>query len=228
MLDREALNKFYEEVSARDGMSVTVFHARLASLFADKRTTGDICDYRLGKKPWKKLRDEITPVSRFLQFYEIEADRVRFPLNNNPPDCWLLNDIGNDCGIEVTIERGREQHHLKRELNQTGIGRGFIGLQDDSSEADFANRMSSRRFMFSSEQALESTKAGIIRCLCKKNDPKYANIKYLLIQAHLITLPKERWSAITRELSLVAKNLPFQKIYVIGNADEHPCGFQIK
>ena len=108
------------------------------------------------------------------------------------------------------------------------MGRGFIGIQDDASQADFNSRMSNPRIMFTSDQVLEATKAGILRCLSRKNDHKYANIFCLLIQAHLFTLPKERWGAITEELFQVAKDLPFQEIHIIGNSDEEPWGFQIK
>lgn len=228
MFNVEKLNIFYEESSAPNGMSLADFHNRQAMLFEEDRLTDDLNNYRLGKNPWKKLRDEITPVSRFLKYKRIEVDRVRFPLDNNTPDCWLLNDNGDDLGIEVTIERGREQYHLTKELNETGMGRGFIGVQDDAPQTDFDHRMSNPRCMFTSEQALEATKAGILRCLSRKNDRKYEKIFYLLIQAHLSTLPKERWIAITEELSQEATNLPFQEIHIIGNADEEPWGFQIK
>jgi len=228
MFDVKALEIFYDEISVTNGVSVSAFQKRLVSLFAGQRTDADIKDYRLGKKPWKKLRDEIVPISSFLEFYNVEANRIRFPLDNKTPDCWLLNDKVPNLGIEVTIERGREQYHLATELNNTGVGRGFIGMQDDASKTDFDNRMSNARIMFTSEQALEAMKAGILRCLARKNDPKYKDVSCLLIQAHLISLPKEHWCAIKEELSEVAKSLHFQNIYVIGDTHEKPWGFQIK
>jgi hypothetical protein len=57
MFDVKTLKEFYEYVSAPEGIRVTDFQNRLSLLFADQRTTIDIDDYRLGKKPWKKLRD---------------------------------------------------------------------------------------------------------------------------------------------------------------------------
>jgi hypothetical protein len=228
MFDVKTLKEFYEYVSAPEGIRVTDFQNRLSLLFADQRTTIDIDDYRLGKKPWKKLRDEITPVARFLEFGNIEVDRVRFPLDNKTPDCWLIIDNGEYIGIEVTIERGREQFHLATELNKNGMGRGFIGIQDDASQTDFDRRMSNPHTMFTSDHALESTKEGILRCLSKKNAHRYENIYFLLIQAHLLVLPKERWSIIAGELSQVAKDLPFQEVHIIGDIDEEPWGFQIK
>jgi hypothetical protein len=228
MFDVEALKKFYADLSAPDGMSVTDFQRRQATLFAEGRSSFDTNDYRLGKVPWKKLRDEITPVSRFLKHSHINADRVFFPLNNKSPDCWLLNVNGEDRGVEVTIERGREQYRLAKEINERGVGRGFIGLQDDASKADFDSRMSNLRTMYSSGQALDATKAGILHCLRKKNDLKYSKVFYLLIQAHLSVLPKQRWDAIKEELSRAAESLPFEEVHVIGNGDSDPWGFRIK
>lgn len=151
-----------------------------------------------------------------------------FPLDNSTPDCWLLMNNGEHRGVEVTIERGRERYHLTKEMNKNGIGRGFIGMQDDAPQADFDHRMSNPRSLYSSGQALEETKAGILRCLSRKNDQKYDKVFYLLIQAHLSTLPKQRWAAIKEELSQKATNLPFEGVHIIGNADEEPWGFQIK
>ncbi|WP_339783432.1 hypothetical protein [uncultured Marinobacter sp.] len=228
MFDRIALNDFYSELSAENGMNAAGFQSRLRTLFSMERSASDLDDYRLGKKPWKKLRDEVTPVSRFIVFNDIDVDRVRFPLNDSIPDCWLMLDNGNSRGIEVTIERGQEQYHLTKEMNECGIGRGFIGMQDDAPKAEFNRRMSKPRVMYSSEQALAATKAGIIRCLTRKNDEKYNGTYYLVIQAHLTTLPKERWGTITEELSDKAASLPFQEVHVIGNADEAPWGFRLK
>ena len=228
MFDRMALNKFYSELSAENGMSVAGFQSSLRTLFSMERSATDIDDYRLGKKPWKKLRDEITPVSRFIVFNDFCVDHLRFPLDDSTPDCWLIFENGDTRGIEVTIERGREQYHLTKEMNECGVGRGFIGMQDDAPQADFNRRMSKPRSMYSSEQALAVTKAGINRCLTRKNNDKYNGIYYLVIQAHLTTLPKERWTAITEELSHRAARLPFQEVHVIGNADEAPWGFQLK
>jgi hypothetical protein len=228
MIDVEALKKFYYDLSTPDGMSVTDFHSRLSTLFAKDRSFNDKNEYRLGKKPWKKLSDEITPVSRFLNYRHISADRIRFPLDDNTPDCWLLNVCGEDRGIEVTIERGRERYHLAKEANENGVGRGFIGIQDDAAQSEFDNCMSKPRSMYSSEQAFDATKAGILRCLSKKIGHNFSKVFYLVIQAHLTSLSKERWSAIKEELSQKAASLPFKEVYVIGDTGSELQGFQIK
>ncbi len=101
-------------------------------------------------------------------------------------------------------------------------------MQDDAPQEEFDQRMAKPRLMYSSDEVLAATKAGIIRCLTRKNDVKYNGVHYLVIQAHLTTLPRERWSAITEELSFEAAKLPFQEVHVIGNTDEAPWGFQLK
>lgn len=228
MFDEESLNNFYEKISSPEGMEIVAFKNLLESLFADERRARDIEKYRLGKHSWKKLRDEIVPVSNFLGFNGVKADRIRFPLDNHTPDCWLIADNGSNQGIEVTIERGREKYHLATELNRKDIGRGFIGTQDDEPQSVFDRRMSIPRTMYSSKQALEATKQGILRCLSRKNHRKYEEVFYLLIQAHLNTLPHDRWNAIKEELIEAAKDLPFQEIHVIGDPGHEEWGFQIK
>lgn len=229
MFDEKALNDFYADISFSEGMEMATFRNMVAVLFADNRTDHDIEQYRLGENPWKKLRDEVAPVSRFLELNHVEANRIRFPLDNHTPDCWLMSGNGNNRGIEVTIERGREKYYLATELNREGMGRGFIGLQDDERKSVFEHRMSKSRIMHSSEQALEATKQGIMRCLSRKNQSdKYEYVYYLLIQAHLNTLPYERWDAIKEELMREARVLPFQEIYVIGDSGNDAWGFQIK
>ena len=55
MFDVKALNKFYDDLSAQDGMSVTNFHNRQSTLFAEDRSSNDLNDYRLGKNHLERL-----------------------------------------------------------------------------------------------------------------------------------------------------------------------------
>ena len=224
----EALSQFYAELCHPDGMEIDAFQQKLTSHFSDTRSETDIEDYRVGKFPWKKLRDEVGPVADFLEWRKIGQGRVRFPLDNDPPDCWLTLDDGSLVGIEVTLERGRERYLLAKELNDKKFGRGFIGVQDDASTEEFDNRLSKPRVMFSPGQALTATEKGILRCISRKNDMKYDKTFYLVIQANLISLPRERWDFIKPALVEAAKGVPFQEVHVIGDSHEKPWGFQIK
>ncbi|MBI1216784.1 MAG: hypothetical protein GC185_13330 [Alphaproteobacteria bacterium] len=88
----EALEDFYRQVSDEKGIDVVEFQKKLNVLFQRPRTEDDIKAYRLGKGPWKKLRDEVSPVSRYLHFRGIDNGRVRFPLSDLPPDCVFWED----------------------------------------------------------------------------------------------------------------------------------------
>ena len=224
----EKLEGFYKEISDPKGIELAAFQSKLTSVFESERSGSDIDDYRLGKKPWKKLRDEVVPVSRYLKLSEIHKGRVRFPLDNKTPDCWLTTTDDSELGIEVTIERGRERYHLATELNETVMGRGFIGIQDDESQTEFDDRMSNPRTMFTADQALEATKKGILRCLSRKDDKKYRGVFCLLIQAHLNTLSAERWGPVKPELRKAAISLPFEEVHIIGDVDDRLFGFRIK
>ena len=228
MFDVVVLKKFYSEISNPAGVGIDDFQNELEFLFSKDRSDQDLNDYRLGRGVWKKLRDEITPVSRFLKFYSPDMDHVRFPLDDKIPDCWLLKDGSKDVGIEVTIERGRERYHRTKEMNETGIGRGFIGVQDDEEQEAFDRHMARPRIMYTTEQALNAVEQGILRCLSRKNDSKYEGVHYLLIQTDLSILSPKNWETIKKELTQETVSLPFQEVHVIGSADEKPYGFQLK
>jgi hypothetical protein len=222
------LNEFYARISAKCGVSVTNFQAELTGLIERPRSDRDLNDYRLSKPPWKKLADEVTPVSRFLRFYGVDSGQIRFPMDNHPPDAWLWQDDENDrVRIEVTIAQARERFHLAKELAGTGLGRGFIGLPDDAPQTAFDHAMSRIRVMYSPNQALSATRRGILRCLARKDKPKFAGF-ILVIQAHLLSLPREHWEKIRDALSEAAAALPFAQVHVIGDANERLWGFQVK
>jgi hypothetical protein len=226
--DIAALDDFYARVSATEGVGVVNLQAQLADLFARDRSEQDLNDFRLSKQPWKKLADEITPVSRFLRIRNINSGRIRFPLNDKPPDAWFWESSDSEpTGIEVTIAQGTERFHLAKELVNSGLGRGFIGLPDDAPPAEFKRAMSRQRIMYTNEHALSAIRNGISLCLTRKNRPDYEGC-ILLIQAPLRSLPYDRWDAIKRDLRAAAASLPFREVHVVGNADAVPWGFQIK
>jgi hypothetical protein len=220
-----ALNEFYARISAEGGLGVAIFQAELRGLFKRPRSDRDRDDYRLSKPPWKKLADEVTPMARFLRFNRVESGRIRFSLDNHAPDGWLWQGDRNDpVGIEVTIAQGTERYHLAKELVDTGEGRGFIGLADGASPVAFDCAMSKPREMHSTDQILLAITHGILRCLSRKDKPKFAGF-ILVIQAPLV-LPCERWKAIRGDLCKAASALPFAEVHVVDNDEQ--CGFQIK
>lgn len=211
----------------KDWISVAEFEAAVNQYFTEERSAAELAAYRARRSPLKKLRDEVIPVLNFLKFTNAQG-HVRFELDNGYPDCWLRENISSEPrGVEVTVAQAREQQLLGEELNEKGIGRGFLGLPDDASSRAFSAKLAHPRVMYSTEAALSVVNDGIKRCLQKKNKPKYVG-QTLLVEAPLRILPNERWSAIQEDLRLTAIPMPFEAIYVIGNQADEPFGFRIK
>src|SRR4051812_949171 len=119
--DVQALEDLYARISAEDGLGVAALQTELMDLFVRPRSRIDLNDYRIAKSPWKKLADEVTPVSRLLRFNGVDYGRVRFPLDNKAPDCWFWpSDSKERIGIEVTIAQGKERFYLASELVDKG------------------------------------------------------------------------------------------------------------
>lgn len=228
IFDIKALEDFYKLISAKDGIDIAKFQTTLENLFERPRSEEDLNKYRLSREPWKKLADEVSPVSRFLQYQGIEVGRVRFPLDSKPPDCWLWKTSEEEpVGIEVTIARGRERYHLSKELVETGTGRGFVGLSDNAPQAAFDEAMARQRTTYNTDHALSAMEEGVSRCLAQKNRPEFAG-HILVIAARLHALKEERWQSIESSLCAKAQSLPFREVHVICEIGQNLWGFQIK
>jgi hypothetical protein len=226
--DRIALAKFYSRLSAADGISVAKFQQDFRELFQRPRSIADLNGYRLARKPWKKLADEVSPVSRFPRLRGIEFGQIRFPLDDNPPDCWLWEQAGADpVGIGVTIALARERHHLTKELIEKGISPGFLGVPENAPEARFDGARKRGRIMYSSAQVLAAAERSLRRRLSSKNHPRFDRF-ILVVQVPLTLLSQQHWQGILPRLQATARALPFREIHVISNGDEEMRGFQIK
>ena len=100
--DAAALQKLEAKLSAPNGVDIAELLSMLEEHFARPRSVADVQAYREGQKPWKKLADEVMPVATYLRHANITG-RIRFPLNDQPPDAWLLETVSQtEVGIEVT------------------------------------------------------------------------------------------------------------------------------
>jgi hypothetical protein len=208
-------------------MPIPDFESAMNAYFKGARSAAEVADFRAKRGTQKKLRDEVAPVLRHIKFIGAKGG-IRFELNSGAPDCWLRdNPSAKPQGLEVTVAQSREQHHLGVELNEKGIGRGFLGLPDNAPAKAFAERLARPRSMYATDSALQVIGNGIKYCLQKKSNPKYAGFD-LLIEAPLRSLPRERWSRIDDTLRAAASKMPFRQIHVIGNQDTEPFGFRIK
>ncbi len=155
-------------------MSLFEFEQILADYFNGKRSAAELADYRAKRGAVKKLRDEVVPVLHHIKFVKAKGD-IRFELNSEVPDCWLRDNPEAPLqGLEITVAQSREQHLLGQELNEKGIGRGFLGLPDDAPARSFRERLAQPRVMYPTEAALKVIGNGIKYCLGKKDHPKYA------------------------------------------------------
>jgi hypothetical protein len=135
-------------------------------LFSQRlRSHGLVEDYRLGRGRMKRLRDEVTPVALFLSEHAGSSDKIQFPLNNHVPDCNVWHRTPNlHRTIEVTVAQARERLNLMTELNETGWGRGFIGVTDDKSKSAFDERMAEPREAYSTDRVREIMTGALTLC----------------------------------------------------------------
>lgn len=113
MTNRDKLDDFY--AALKTGLPVGAFLEQLKEIYPFIHSHGMTCSYQRGSgKKMKKLRDEITPVARFLIHNAASYDRVQFNLDNNFPDCVLYRKDGGKDEVEVTLGDERAQKLMGR------------------------------------------------------------------------------------------------------------------
>jgi hypothetical protein len=187
-----------------------------------------VASYRLSRRAWKKLADEVTPVASLLRTFYPDACRLQFSLSSEPPDAWLwLAQRERPIGLEVTIALGTERHHLAHDMMQMGIGKGFLGISDDAPRSAFAHALRRPRITHSTKHSFLALIDGIARCLQRKDHPKFRGY-ILLIQAPLRALPRHHWQALKNRLERRARKLPFAEVYVVKDRGMRPEGIRLK
>jgi hypothetical protein len=221
----DRLVKLYDRL--QDWIPIRDFEKISNDYFLGPRSKDEVADLRARRGKLKHMADEVIPALHFVKFAKLDGE-VRFGFNSATPDCWIRkSEAEPTIGLEITVAQGRERHLLGDELNRKHVGRGFLGLADDSPRKVFDAKLSGSRTMYSTEYALKAVSAGIQVCLRRKNKPRYSGF-ILLIDAPLRALPAGRWNLIKDDLQLAARDLPFREIYVIGDHDSSPIGFRIK
>lgn len=221
MFDTQALEKLYRDVSAGDGLDLTVLAQRLDDLFADDRPEDAVQAYREGRQPWKRLREEVSPVVRLL------ADRgrkghVRFPLDSTPPDAWFRHEGEEDwIAIEATGALSRARYELGRQLRD-GMAPGFRGLANDRPQAEFDAARRRSRITLTPKALADGFVDGVAAALERKNDPRYAG-GVLLISAPLESLPAHLREPVIEPLRIRAADLPFDQVFLQGDGANAPA-----
>jgi hypothetical protein len=220
----QSIDDFIDLIKA--GTNVGELLRRHARLFADIRAAGLVKDYRLGRGRMKRLRDEVAPVELFLRGHADAADRVQFPLNSSVPDCnvWHRTPIFHRT-IEVTVAQARERLNRMTELNDTGWGRGFIGITDDRPKKEFVEKMVSAREAYSTDQVRDTMVAALSLCASNK---AHSRGDTLIISADMGMLPRERWMEMQAVLGPPISGLGFREVFLVGYPDEAELCLKLK
>lgn len=206
------LDELYE-IARRDEGTIAWELRNAALQVLTERDRRSIEAFRAGKRPWKRLRNEIFPVLDLLSSLSLPDARVRFSLNDGTEDAWV--SIGGDwIGVQVTASLGTEDVARAMDLNEFGIAAGFVGRQDGPLHEHRAQRRKPRE-MYSREHALREVNEGIRRCLERKNSEKFEGM-VLIVTTDLGALEDVgQWHPILPALRDRAGETPFRGVYVV-------------
>jgi hypothetical protein len=173
----------------------------------------------------KRLRDEVTPAARFVRRCAAPEDRIQFPLDYGAADCNVCHQAPvRRRTIQITLIQGRERLNLMTELNETGCGRGFLGVTDDRPTSEFFDAIGKEREMYSTAEGQRTIVQAIELCAQNK-----AGIQgdTLLIEAPTY-LPMVRMLEIQLQLKQSVSRLSFSEIYLVGDHEDGDLCLQLK
>ena len=214
LFDEESLSILYNRISAAAGVTIAELKTLISEMDAGSISQADLNAYRQGRPPWKKMHDEVVPVMHFLLGRYPGDARVRFPLNDQPPDAWLTIDHQTSVGIEVTGALSRSRVEVSKNMAAKGIVPGFIGLQDNASIAEFEAAKQRGRVVHSAVAVNDALEAGIRRQLKAKNQTKYKGY-ILLVTANLHSSPGRTEADWNARLVDQAAGLPFSQVFLV-------------
>ena len=220
---KSELDDFY--AALKSGTTVANFLERYDGIIWFIHKEGLTKDYRLGSGRVKKLRDEVSPVTCFVRMHAAPEDRICFAPDDTAPDCIVKHGDDRLREIEVTVAQARERLNVMTELNQTGTGRGYLGLSDDAPTEDFLRRMDQPRIAHSTEEIGRSIICAVAICARKKSKSRGDT---LLIETPLETLPADRWDNFRVPLAETVKDLTFPEVYVTGRSGDRDICLRIK
>jgi hypothetical protein len=218
---QESLQALYYAISANDGVSVAELRELLGEFSDRPIAKADLHAYREGRKPWKKLRDEVVPVQHFLSSEYPDNARVRFPLDDQPPDAWVTVDNDDDIGIEVTGALARAGVEVGKSLAEGKPVPGFIALQDNATQHQFDQARARGRVTHSRKGVDSAIDRAITARLEGKDKQKYAD-QILLITAPISSSPNRNVEDLQTSHGEKAQALPFAKVFVMDGARGSP------
>lgn len=216
--DEMRLHSLYDAVSTPEGVRLSELRDVLSAFETLDIAEHDLQAYREGRKPWKKLRDEIVPTERFLSAKYPDDARVRFALNDKAPDAWVTTGGDSWSGIEVTGALARAGVEVARTLRVGKPVPGFIPLQDGAPQKSFDEAKTRARFVNSRVAVDEAIDRSIEARLAGKDDPKFAG-HTLLIVAPIGSSPGRSVEDLQRVHRGHAQGLPFEKVFVLDRGE---------
>lgn len=214
MFDETALGTLAARLSDADGIAVEALRDLLNDHFGQERLPQDLQAYREGKRPWKKLVDEVVPVAEFLIRSGVTGV-VRFPLDNQPPDAWFRKTEDESWeSIEVTRALARAKFDIARDLREQPMGRGFLGLADDAKSAEYDSARKTGRITASASGVRRDIEAAIKVRIEEKVDPKYAG-HTLLVAAPLGSGGRHDWNPMRLRLTETARRTAFRRVVIL-------------
>lgn len=217
---QETLQALYDVVSHSDGVSVAELRSLAAEFTTRPLAAADLKAFREGKKPWKKLRDEVLPVERFLSFEYPDDTEVRFPLDDQPPDAWVRAEVG-EIGVEVTGALARAGIEVGKSLAYGTPVPGFIALPDDATQQAFDAVRARGRMMNARKSVDQAIDQAIAARMASKDKDKFAG-QILLITAPIGSSPNRSDEELRQAHAQAAAALPFTKVYVMDGSRNLP------
>ncbi|TGX49177.1 hypothetical protein E5A73_20290 [Sphingomonas gei] len=216
------LEALYAEISAEGGVTVATLRERLTAFSTLPIADADLQAFREGKKPWKKLCDEVVPVEHFLDAKYPDAARVRFPLDDQPPDAWLTVEPGAEpIGIEVTGAMARAGIEVAKSMADEPAVPGFIALPDDATNEDFARVRARGRIMNARVSVDRLIDDAITSRMTGKDHVKFTG-HILLITAPVGSSPNRSPEALSAAHATAAASLPFAEVFVLDRSRGSP------
>ncbi len=223
----------------RNGTTVGDFLEGFKCIIPHMQTAGLVGQYRRGRKEsgidLKKLRDEVSPVARFIKVYARPEDKISFLLDNGFPDCTVCHQDGLKRGIEVTLARGKARFLGMTELNQYGETGGLIELQDDALKEDIKaakeqrKEKEQRREMYSTDDAINNV-VSAVEISAERKERHEGHTLLIEVVPDMHALPKVRWLCLPKRLAdnATVKALKFSEVYVTGICGESDLILKIK
>lgn len=222
MVDSDFIDQFFADLNK--GLSVRDFLSKLDAVTNSIRIAGFTKQHRLGSGKFKKLADEIRPVARYCRLHLMEQDRVSFALDSSYPDC-VVSKNGCSFDVEVTLADALKRHHLMRELNEAGRGRGYVAVDELAGRQAFKSAMSECARSYSTAEVVDIVFRDLLKCAERKS--RHTG-DVLLIELDLQALPLSRYEEHLSHFASAVKALQFDTVYMTGRTDQGDSCLQLK